>query len=196
MYAKVSHIFFSVLLLSITSALSVVANAQTAKNTETTRTDEKQLLREMLDEMRQLRVVIQQSNLNVYRAQIILGRVRIQQEHIDRVARQLEEHQNEINGIKLSQTQLAGKIADLEEQIKLGSDTENRDQQQIECRELKQALQQQTQREVYLTEQKDKLNSQLQVEQSKLDVLNNDLTEIEKTLQRLATKNNDKKENN
>lgn len=196
MYAKVSHIFFSILLLCITSALSVVANAQTARNTETTRTDEKQLLREMLDEMRQLSVAIHQSNLNVYRAQIILGRVRIQQEHIDRVARQLEEYQNEINGIKLSQTQLAGKIADLEEQIKLGSDTENRDQQQIECRELKQALQQQTQREVYLIEQNDKLNSQLQVEQSKLDALNSDLTEIEKTLQRLATKNNDKKENN
>lgn len=171
-------------------SFAVSANCQQPSKGKPNEPDEKQLLRELLSEVRQMRSLLQRANLTIYRAQILMERIRAQQTRVDRLMRQLEDARNELAGIKLSQIQLNGQIKDLEDQIKIETNTEARDKEEAEYKELKRALEQQQQREGQLSEQRDYLSGELQVAQVKLDSLNTDLADIEKTLQQQSLKVN------
>jgi len=161
----------------------VALRAQTGNRTAETTPDGQPALQSLLREVRQLRLALQRTNLNVFRAQIMLERMRTQQERVDRLTRQLEENQNEITGSDLSQSQITERSRDLESQIKQEQDAERRAQLEAQSKELKFIMDQQTERETQLRARQAQLTTQLLTERAKLDEMDSRLESLERELE-------------
>ena len=157
--------------------------AQTGNRAAETTPDEQPVLQALLSEVRQLRLTLQRANLNVFRAQIMIERLRTQQERVDRLARQLEENQNEITGSSLSRSQLTERSQDLESQIKAEQDASRRAQLEAQSKELKYIMDQQTDQETQLRARQAQLSTQLQTERAKLDEIDSRLEILEREME-------------
>ena len=157
--------------------------AQTGNRAAETTADEQPVLQALLSEVRQLRLTLQRANLNVFRAQIMIERLRTQQERVDRLARQLEENQNEITGSSLSRSQLTERSQDLESQIKAEQDASRRAQLEAQSKELKYIMDQQTDQETQLRARQAQLSTQLQTERAKLDEIDSRLEILEREME-------------
>lgn len=157
--------------------------AQSSNRAPENTAGDQQVLQALLSEVRQLRLTLQRTNLSVFRAQIMIERLRTQQERVERLARQLEENQNEITGSALSQSQLSERSRDLESQIKLEQDVGRRAQLEAQYRELKYITDQQTERETQLRSRQAQLTTQLQAERTKLDEIDSRLEALEQQLE-------------
>jgi hypothetical protein len=157
--------------------------AQSSNRTAETTAGDQQVLQALLSEVRQLRLTLQRTNLSVFRAQIMIERLRMQQERVDRLARQLEENQNEFTGSALSQSQLTERSKELESQIKLEQDAGRRAQFEAQYKELKYIMDQQTERETQLRARQAQLTVQLQAERTKLDQIDSRLEALERELE-------------
>ena len=85
-------LFASILLLLV---VSLPTQAQQATSNDLAASDEKELLRELINEVRQLRLALQRANLNSFRAQVAIERLKTQQLRVDNASRQLEENQSD-----------------------------------------------------------------------------------------------------
>lgn len=150
--------------------------------TETTSADQ-QILQALLSEVRQLRLTLQRTNISVFRTQLMIERLRMQQERVDRLTRQLEENQNELTGAGLSRSQLTERSQDLESQIKAEQDAGRRAQLDAQYKELKYIMEQQTERETQLRARQVQLTTQLQTERAKLDEIDSRLEALERELE-------------
>ncbi|MEK6285616.1 MAG: hypothetical protein AABO57_07740 [Acidobacteriota bacterium] len=173
-------------LVTILLVFSVSAEAQKASSNDPATPNERQLLQELINEVRDLRISLQRANLNAYRAQITIERLNVQQRRFDGVSRQLEENQNELNSNKQSRVQLSARVKDIETEFNDEQNTDQRIQQENEIKELKKALEQQTEREAFLNDQQAKLANQLQTEQAKLDDICKELMTIEAEFQKMS----------
>ncbi len=179
----VQCVFATVLLV-----FSMSAQAQEPRLKNAGTADEKQLLQELVNEVRDLRSAVQRASVNAYRGQMIIERIKIQQPRVDDILRQLEENQSELNGIKQSRIQLIARVNDLETELGV-KDQENADirtQHENDVKELKKSLEQQIERETVLNDQRTKLTDRVQVEQRRLDDLNNELLIIESDFQKFT----------
>lgn len=150
--------------------------------TETTPADQ-QVLQALLSEVRQLRLTIQRANISVFRAQLMIERLRMQQERVDRLTRQVEENQNELTGTGLSRSQLTERSQDLESQIKTEQDAGRRVQLELQYKELKYIIEQQTDRETQMRARQVQLTTQLQAERARLDEIDSRLEALERELE-------------
>jgi hypothetical protein len=76
-----------------------VLNAQERKPVEPPQED-RQVLRALLDEMRQLRLTLQRANAVNHRMQITVERLRLQQGRVDSIARSLENVRSRMTDLK------------------------------------------------------------------------------------------------
>lgn len=157
--------------------------AQSSNRAAETTPGDQQVLQALLSEVRQLRLTLQRANLSVFRAQIMIERLRMQQERVDRLARQLEENQNELTGSALSQSQLTERGKELESQIKSEQDAGRRAQLEAQSKELTYIMEQQTERETQLRARQGQLATQLQAERTKLDEIDSRLEALERELE-------------
>jgi DNA repair exonuclease SbcCD ATPase subunit len=162
------------------------ALSQTPKPSDPAVGDSAQVLRELIVEVRQLRLTLQRTNINAFRAQLAIERLKVQEARVERLTNQLEENQNDLSSVKTSRTQVLGQIKDVETQLKTENDAVKKEQQETALKEFRRSLEQQNERETSLNEQRNSLMAQLQAEQTKLDELSNTLAGIQSDLEKMV----------
>lgn len=145
--------------------------------------DDAQPVQALLVEVRQLRLALQRSNLGTFRAQVILERLKLQTERVDNLRELVERSREEIANAKSNRPRMTDRLKDLEGQIEAEKDEARRAQFVAERTELKYALEQLSNQEQEQQDRESQLSAQLQVEQSKLDEINNKLDAMESELQ-------------
>lgn len=128
---------------SLALSLSVYAQQPTAQTVTppVAATPEAQLLRALLDEVRQLRAAVQRTNINTYRAQRLAERLAQQQNRVDGLSEQIEQIKAQIQ-----QSSDAGRdeeeLRELEASIS-SADPQTRQQLQIVYESLKRSIERQ-----------------------------------------------------
>jgi chromosome segregation ATPase len=156
--------------------ISANANAQSKSSSTTAPTQSEQLLNDLLTEVHGLRVAIQQMSVNAYRGQIMVERLRLQQEQVSRLTRDLSSIREEIAELKAQQSNFKERLEDAEKQADAGtiSSTQLNDVRRV-MTDLKR-------REQSLNEREAELSNSLNQERATLNELNNRLDSLEKEI--------------
>lgn len=149
-------------------------NAQTSSSSGPAKQD--QLMQALLSEVHQLRVALQQISINAYRGQVMVERLRLQQEQVNRLGRELSSIRSEIGEIKAAQVSAKESLEDAEKKFETGlmADTQ-----------LKQAramLADFKRREEILSERETQLSTELSQERTNLLDLNKQLDALEREM--------------
>ena len=177
----VSISFLGVLFLS-------TVPAQTEKPAE-----ENQTLRTLLSEVRQLRRTMQTTGLNAYRGQIILERIRVTTEKVERMAQQLESARDDLEKIERTIPREEEESKVLETLLQQETDVAKRVKLE---HEIKQHKQQAERYKVLLSrarEREQQLSTELRASQGRLNELESRLDllerEIENEIERVRSEN-------
>lgn len=178
------------------------ALAQTSKLTDSApvndkadkdKANENQIITALLEEVRLLRLALEGKNMTASRLQMAIERIKLQQETVNRLAKELEETRTKLADLKVMITRMTEYTKDMEIQIRNEMFPAKRVEMEKQLRMLKievealQTLQQrQQEREVLL-------NMQLQTEQTKLRDLNDKLDALDDELDGLKPGNRTKK---
>lgn len=139
-----------------------------------------QMLEDLLGEVRQLRKVVQDNRLDAYRGLMVVERVRLQQEHIDRLTRQLDELRLDLSNMEMHMPEMEDRVKDFESQVENEKDSARKTQVESELKAFRSMLDQQLSQRQSLHERETQLAVQLVTEQAKLDELNEKLIAFEK----------------
>jgi chromosome segregation ATPase len=169
------------------SASEIYAQGQRKSETPPVQLSQDQVLRSLLEEVRQLRLSLERTNFNVFRAQIIVERIRLQQEQLARLNQQFEELRGQAADNKLNQSHLQDRIKEIDSKISQERDPATRSQLESEQKEMKFLLEQQGVWEERQRERENQLNVQFQTEQEKLKRLNDRLDALEREIESRST---------
>jgi chromosome segregation ATPase len=135
-----------------------------------------QVMQELLSEVHQLRLALQQISVNAYRGQVMVERLRLQQEQVNRLAREVNSIRSEIGEIKAAQVNAKERLEDGEKKFDRGvmSDTQ--------MQELRASLADFKRREEMLSERETQLSIELGQERTNLADLNKQLDSIEREM--------------
>jgi chromosome segregation ATPase len=158
-----------------------VSNAQDRKPVEPPQED-RQVLRALLDEMRQLRLALQRANAVNHRLQITVERLRLQQGRVDSIARSLENVRSRMSDLKTARPQMEEQIKNAEEVIARATEQNRREEIEQQVKEMKARLASWSRDEEQLRERETALVSEFQIEQSRLNELNGQLENIMRQL--------------
>src|SRR5216684_2726621 len=100
-------------LVMLCSVSPIRAQAQTSKPADSAQGD--QTLKQLLTEVRELRLAVQRATVSNSRFQMLIERVRVQQAHVDALSRQLENIHSQAAEMKAAKPQLEQQIKDAED---------------------------------------------------------------------------------
>jgi chromosome segregation ATPase len=160
-----------------------VTVAQTGRPTAPAPADDGRVVQSLLNEVRLLRLALQRSHLNVYRAQITIERLRLQQAVVDHYASRLEEVRSEILNADLNHQRVSDRIKDLENQIGQERDPSQRSQLERLLSDLRKEADRLARAEGQEREREAQLTPQLQIEQAKLNEISARLEALESELE-------------
>jgi chromosome segregation ATPase len=146
-------------------AQSVTRSAQNKPNQE-------QIVQEILNEVRQLRAEVQRLRASSYQTQVLIGQLRLQQEQVTRLTREISEVRDRISETKIGQVKMNGRLEETEKKVKVGLIP------QSELQRINGELEELNQREQRLAEQESQLSAELDAERVKLITLNKRLEEL------------------
>ncbi len=169
------------LLVLTTLVFTSLGRSQTATNspTKAEQGGNEQTMQALLNEVRQLRLAIQRSNLSAYRAQVIIERLRSQQQSVDRLADRLRGARDRIAHVKMGQTELQDELKKMEDRPNEGPESGMRERQDS----YKTRLGYLAQEETRLREDESQLAAQLQIEQARLAEINDQLDALQRELE-------------
>jgi len=133
------------------------------------------ILEELLSEVRQLRKTTQEKHLDAYRGLMVVERFRLQQERVDRLARQLDELRLDLSNMETHLPEMQERVKNFETQLEGEQEPARKSQLESEMKAFRSLLDQQVSQHQLLQERESQLNVQLQTEQAKLDELNQKL---------------------
>ena len=151
--------------------------------TQASQTDSGQTMQALLGEVRQLRLAIQRSNLNTYHAQVTLERLRLQQQRVDRLTEKLGEARKELAAMRRNMAELPEASKKLEAQLARESDANKRRELEGKQELFKSMIETAPEEVAKLQETESALSGQLQIEQVKLNELNDRLDTLQKELE-------------
>lgn len=191
---QVSRVYWLLSLILFGAFFTDSVQAQQPKQNETD-----QILKELVGEVRILRQTLHRVNVNAYRSQVLVERIRAQSDRVSRTSRALDDVRAELADMQAGINQFTERVKALEGQIQQEADEKRRTGLETELKEFKYVLDQQRQREQRAREREVRLADQLRQEQAKLDELENRLdlldreimNEVEK--QEAEDKNREKK---
>jgi hypothetical protein len=96
---KISAIRFAICVTFLVFLSSIAAFAQTAKPAAAS-PDSDQLLKNILTEVRQMRAEMQRANLYSHRSQILLERIKVEQDQSVRLTREVGEARDELDAVR------------------------------------------------------------------------------------------------
>jgi peptidoglycan hydrolase CwlO-like protein len=158
--------------------------AQSGAASAVNKSNQDQIVREILSEVRQLRVEVQRLKASAYQTQVVIERLRLQQEQVTRLTREISEVREKISEIKARQIKMNVMFEETEKQMEAGVISPN------ELKKVSGEIEELNQREQSLTEQESRLSAELEAERVKLITLNRQLDELG---QEAATPGVDKK---
>jgi chromosome segregation ATPase len=141
------------------------------------------MLQSLLSEVRELRLALQRSNLTTFRTQVALERLRLQMGRVESLRESLERTREELANERSTRLGMADQLKELEDRISAEKGAAKRESLITEQTELKTALNQASFREEQQREKENRLSSELQVEQTKLDEMSNKLETMERKLE-------------
>lgn len=154
-------ICLSVLMISLFILLPTSGLAQS----KTPATSE-QSLQELVSEVRQLRATLQRMNAAVYKGQVMLERLKLQQDQVTRISRELRDTRENLSEIRAQQHRIKEVLGRVETAIETGLQRED------DRTSLKAEIEMLSQREQRMMLRETQLSGELEVEQSKLNDLN------------------------
>jgi chromosome segregation ATPase len=140
----------------------------------------------LLDEVRLIRETLQRAQDSTQRDRMVVERMRMHDERVERLGRQVAEVRDEIGGIELHVSQMDEREASLEDQIEKTKDPNQRQAFEAERKELRFTQDAQTQRLQRLRNRESALASQLQKEESSLRSLEARLDALDRELEAAA----------
>jgi len=151
-------------------AVAVDCQAQTGSKSD-------QVVQELLSEVHQLRVAMQQMSVNAYRGQIMVERLRLQQEAVNRLSKELQDVRNGATELKAVEPVMKERLEDGENQFERGVISEPR------VKELRANLVDLKRRRQFYEEREVQLSIELTQERNSLADLNKRLEELERGMQ-------------
>jgi len=145
--------------------------------------ENEQTIQALLNEVRQLRLAIQRSNLSAYHAHVIIERMRSQQQSVDRLADRLRGIRDQLDHGKMAQSEFQDLLKKIEGRLNLERDPDKRDDLEEQQETFKTRLGSLAQQETRLREVESQLAQQLQTEQAKLADLNEQLDALQRELE-------------
>src|SRR6266446_6890909 len=109
---KIGSLIFTLVVFTCCFSLPE-AVAQTPRSA--TQDDHDQTLKQLLTEVRELRLAVQRATASNTRFQMLIERVRIQQAHVDALSRQLESLHSQVAEFKATKPQIEQQIKDAED---------------------------------------------------------------------------------
>jgi chromosome segregation ATPase len=145
--------------------------------------DNEQTMQALLNEVRQLRLAIQKSNLSAYHAQVLIERMRSQRQSMDRLTDRLRETRNQIAGLKMPLADFLAELKKIEGRLSQEHDAEKRQDLEEQQETFKTRLGTLAQEEARLREVESQSAAQLQIEQARLAELNDQLDALQRELE-------------
>jgi hypothetical protein len=162
--------------LAVLSALTAQTVFGQSAGTSAPRSNQDRMMQELLNEVRQLRVAVQRMTLNAHRGQVLVERLRVQQQQVSRLTQQLNDTRMEMADAKAA---LAARKQSLEEAGKKKEagvlDVASYDEAVFATEEL-------IRREQVLAEREIQLSNELNTEQAGLVDLNRRLDALEREM--------------
>jgi hypothetical protein len=146
--------------------------AQSGATSAVNKSNQEQIVQEILSEARQLRVEVQRLKASAYQTQVVIERLRLQQEQVARLTLEIGEVREKIGEAKSRQVKMNGMFEDVEKQVQSGVIS------QSELKRISGEIEELKQREQRLTEQESQLSIELDAERVKLITLNRRLDEL------------------
>lgn len=165
----------TLVLLSL-AILFVTANATAAQATNlggSARPTQEQSLQELVNEVRQLRAMLQRVNVTVYRTNVALERLKFQQEQVAHLSRELDDAREKLADVRLQISKMREVVGQVESRVAAGTDNPD------DLTALKKELESTMQRELRFAQRETQLMNDLSIERSKLMELNDRLTKLE-----------------
>jgi len=132
-----------------------------------------QSLQELVKEVRQLRTTLQSINAAVHKGQVMIERLRLQQEQVSRTSRELTDVRDNLSELRVQQHRLRALVGRAEAGVETGIKHPG------ELDNLKTELGMITQRELRLATRESQLANELERERGKLNDLNHRLNALE-----------------
>ncbi|HEY7575320.1 MAG TPA: hypothetical protein VIB08_09175 [Thermoanaerobaculia bacterium] len=171
------HAFCGVLLLSASRIVSGQSPPAPSAGERT--------LRELLEEVRLLRQVLQATSLGSVRAQILLAQRQGQQDRLAQIERQLADSRSEATDSQWQLARLEEEIATHEDALSTEADPSRRTERESQVRQLRAARDEVKRRQERQRERDTELTALLAAEQGKLDETQRGLDRIERQLETL-----------
>jgi len=165
-------------LLTLCFGASSRTEAQTNRPGESANGDNEQTLKQLLTEVRELRLTVQKATVSNTRFQMLLERVRVQQAHVDALDRQLETFHSQIADLKVAQPQLEQQIKDAEDMLDRTSDPNAHAELESRIKGGRANLARFIKEDERLRNRETALDTELQVAQAKLNELNAQLDSL------------------
>jgi chromosome segregation ATPase len=146
--------------------------AQSGATSALNKSNQEQIVQEILSEVRQLRVEVQRLKASAFQTQVVIERLRLQQEQVTRLMREIGEVREKISETKSRQVKMNGMFEETEKQVQSGVIS------QSELKRISGEIEELKQREQRLTEQESQLSVELDAERVKLITLNRRLDEL------------------
>ncbi|HEX6729052.1 MAG TPA: hypothetical protein VF074_03530 [Pyrinomonadaceae bacterium] len=173
--------------------LSIVGETQAQSQTAATPADD-QTVKSLLKEVRLLRQTLQLTGLNAYRSQIILERIKINNEQVVQLTRALADTRDQLEKTESTIPRMGEQQKMVESMVEAEADPVKRARMEFEIKDMKRAVERYKIGLEKLKEQEQMQATQLREEQSKLGELETKLQrledQIETELQRLRNEPN------
>jgi chromosome segregation ATPase len=154
------------------------AQAQSNKAGESVQGDRDQTLKQLLTEVRELRLAVQRATVNNTRFQMLIERVRVQQAHVDALSRQLENIHSQVAEMKAAKPQMEQQIKDAEDLLDRTADPNAHADLESRIKGGKANLVRLAQEDERLRNRETSLDTELQAAQAKLNELNGQLDSL------------------
>jgi len=182
---RIKAISIICLLFLTTLVFTSFGSPQTTNNNnaKTAQVENEPTMQALLNEVRQLRLAIQKSNLSVYHAQIIIERMRSQRQNVDRLSERLRDARERIANGKIPQAEFQQELKRIEGRLSQEPEGERRRDMEEQQEMFKIRLAALAKEETRLQEVESQLAAQLQIEQARLAELDDQLDALRRELE-------------
>jgi DNA repair exonuclease SbcCD ATPase subunit len=154
------------------------ALAQTKQPSESAQGDHDQTLKQLLTEVRELRLAVQRATVSNTRFQMLIERVRVQQAHVDALTRQLENIHSQAAEMKAAKPQMEQQIKDAEDLLDRTPDPNAHADLESRIKGGQANLVRLAQEDERVRNRETSLDTELQAAQAKLNELNGQLDSL------------------
>jgi predicted RNase H-like nuclease (RuvC/YqgF family) len=148
------------------------ACAQSLTASAANKSSQEQIVRDILSEARELRAEVQRLKSSMYQTQVVIQRLRLQQEQIARLTAEISQVREKISEAQAGQAKLEAPLEETKKQVDAGVITPS------ELKRISGEIEELKRREQRLTEQEAQLSADLITESARLTTLNKQLDEL------------------